>query len=117
MWRQKQEFQQRFAYGKPLADMTSEPSSKGRKGTQIRFKYDRTIFSPEASFDVDVITRRLRELAFLNGSATLNFRSLQHGEVLRDESFHYEGGIAAYVQHITAAVSYTHLTLPTTPYV
>ena len=108
VWRQKQHFQQRFAYGKPLADMISEAATEKGKGTQIRFKYDRTIFSPEASFDLDVITRRLRELAFLNGSATLNFRALKDEEVAREESFHYEGGIAAYVQHITADAPVLH---------
>lgn len=105
VWRQNQRFQQRFAYGKPLADMTSEerrPTEERRKGTQIRFKYDSTIFSPDVSFDLDVVTRRLRELAFLNGSATINFKAVKDGEVARDELFHYDGGIAEYVQHITA---------------
>ena len=102
MWRQKQLFQQRFAYGKPLADMTTQPATDDRTGTQIRFKYDSSIFSPGVFFDSTVITRRLRELAFLNGSATINFKALQDGEVATDEVFHYEGGIAAYVEHINS---------------
>lgn len=108
VWRQDKEFQQRFAFGKPLEDMTSRAATEKRKGTQIRFKYDETIFSPEVFFDLDVITRRLRELAFLNGSATLNFKAVKDGEVAREEAFHYEGGIAAYVQHTTADAPVLH---------
>jgi DNA gyrase subunit B len=108
VWRQQQHFQQRFAYGKPLGDMTSELTTEHRKGTRIRFKYDSTIFSPDVSFDLDVISRRLQELAFLNDNATLNFKALSGGDVAREESFHYDGGIAAYVEHITADAPKLH---------
>jgi DNA gyrase/topoisomerase IV subunit B len=108
VWRQKQHYQQRFAYGKPLGDLTSEAITEHKKGTRIRFKYDSTIFSPDASYDLDVISRRLRELAFLNGAATLTFKAVRGGRVARDESFHYDGGIAAYVDHITADAPRLH---------
>jgi DNA gyrase subunit B len=103
VWRDKQHFWQKFAYGKPQLDMTAKPAEATRNGTRIKFKYDTTIFSKDAAFDIDVISRRLRELAFLNSNATLKFEALKSGEIVRDETFQFDGGIAAYVEHITGA--------------
>jgi hypothetical protein len=40
----------------------------------VRFLYDRTVFAAEAAFEADTIRTRLRELAFLNPSATILLR-------------------------------------------
>jgi hypothetical protein len=46
---------------------------------QVRFLYDPTIFSPTAFYDPDIISSRLRELAFLNPAATLMIRAHKTG--------------------------------------
>lgn len=102
VWRDNKEWVQRFAYGKPVGQMESRPVDPYRTGTRISFKYDPGIFSKDASFDPDVIKKRLRELAFLNSNATLRLKSIKDGVQMHDEEYHYTGGIAEYVQSMTA---------------
>jgi DNA gyrase/topoisomerase IV subunit B len=75
-------------------------SSPHKSGTQVSFIYDSTVFSKDASFDMDTVCKRLRELAFLNSSATIHFSSLKDGEKV-EETFQYKGGIAEYVRLLT----------------
>lgn len=102
VWRDSKEWVQQFAYGKPTGPMKSSPADPAMSGTKIRFKYDPSIFSKDAVFDPDVIRKRLRELAFLNSNATLGFKSIKNGEQVQSEEYHFTGGIAEYVQSMTA---------------
>lgn len=80
VWRGDRRYRQLFSRGVPLTELevTNGTNTNGTNGTgggtQVRFKYDETIFSKTASFDPDTIRSRLRELAFLNSAATIHFR-------------------------------------------
>ena len=81
VWREGKKYQQSFSRGVPQTDLEVEELAAGsedenRGGTRVRFKYDDTIFSKSATFDPETIRSRLRELAFLNSSATIHFRVL-----------------------------------------
>jgi len=66
-------------------------------GTKVTFKPDRTIFTHEGGFQWDILSARLRELAFLNRGAKITLTEDATG---REEIFMYEGGILEFVQHL-----------------
>ncbi|NCA77128.1 MAG: DNA topoisomerase (ATP-hydrolyzing) subunit B [Alphaproteobacteria bacterium] len=78
-----QVFQQEYAYGKPLYEVKTIGATENT-GTSVTFKADNTIFIVE-KFDYEILTSRLRELAFLNKGITL---------VITDERENDESGNA-----------------------
>src|SRR3989442_11566818 len=67
-----------------------------RRGTKVSFKPDDKIFETN-QFSFDVLSQRLRELAFLNRGLLITI------EDERDEKkheFHYTGGIVSFVEHL-----------------
>ena len=77
VWRGDREFRQEFSRGAALAPMTEASQTKGatrKKGTRVRFKPDPTIFKERLDFDPNIILSRMKELAFLNSTATFTFR-------------------------------------------
>eukprot|EP00798_Chlamydomonas_sp_ICE-L_P011062 gene11062-18669_t len=74
VWRNGRQYAQTYSRGLPLSDLEETelpPNVAHLSSTQVRFNYDRDIFSPTAHFDPDTIRSRLRELAFLNSAATI----------------------------------------------
>ena len=69
-------------------------------GTKVTFFPDHSIFSCRA-FKWEILTARLRELAFLNKGVTIHFRD-DEGEAHHEETFHYEGGIDEFVEYLNA---------------
>lgn len=65
-------------------------------GTTVHFLPDREIFTV-TSYSFDTLKHRLRELAFLNQGITINLIDERSG---KKESFHYEGGIRSFVEHL-----------------
>jgi len=65
-------------------------------GTIITFMPDPEVFE-ETVFDDDVLSHRLRDLAFLNKETAIKFTDLKTG---RYDHFHYEGGIVEFVLNI-----------------
>jgi DNA gyrase subunit B len=88
-------FRQRYQRGIPEGPVEIVGDTE-ETGTMIRFMPDADIFE-ETDFDSDVLSHRLRDLAFLNKEATIEFRDMRGG---RWERFHYEGGIVEFVRHI-----------------
>ena len=70
-------------------------------GTKVTFFPDHSIFSCRA-FKWEILTARLRELAFLNKGVTIHFRD-DEGEAHHEETFHYEGGIDEFVEYLNTA--------------
>lgn len=104
VWRNQQEFRQRFERGVPQGDLRSEPIAEAKTGTQVHFKPDAEIFTTVTQFDYATIAGRLRELAYLNGGVRITFTddrlSLLKSEVPYVETFFYEGGIREYVAYM-----------------
>jgi DNA gyrase subunit B len=93
--REGNEYTQTYIRGVPQADV-----ARGRKvgdhSTYIRFWADHEIF-PEIVYSWDLVATRLRELAFLNKGITIQLRD-EAGDY--EYTFHFEGGIQAFVRHL-----------------
>jgi DNA gyrase subunit B len=66
---------------------------------------DHTIFAHEGGFQWDILSARLRELAFLNRGVSIILKEDATGRV---EEFKYEGGIKEFVSHLNKNKSPMH---------
>ncbi|MHB8102709.1 MAG: DNA topoisomerase (ATP-hydrolyzing) subunit B [Methanosarcina sp.] len=88
---------QRYIRGKPEGDV-QEIGTSDIRGTRTTFKPDTKIFET-TDFDYDIISNRLRELAFLNRGITISLRDLRSPEG-QAETFSYQGGIVEFVEYL-----------------
>jgi DNA gyrase subunit B len=65
-------------------------------GTQIRFKPDSQIFET-LSFSFDILSQRLRELAFLNKGLSI---SIEDERSEKRHDFFYKGGILSFIEYL-----------------
>ncbi|HDH96285.1 MAG TPA: DNA gyrase subunit B, partial [Proteobacteria bacterium] len=86
---------QRYKRGRPTTKLKPTGRTK-RHGTKIRFKPDPEIFA-ETRFSFDVLSKRLRELSFLNPGLKI---TLIDERTDRRHDFQYKGGIASFVEHL-----------------
>lgn len=75
------------------------------QGTKITFKPDPKVFTESATFNFDILSHRLRELAFLNPGTTINIYDERED---KQHSFCYEGGITSFVKHLNANKNVLH---------
>lgn len=68
----------------------------GEAGTTVTFVPDGTIFET-TEFNFDILSSRLRELAFLNKGLEISIRDERSG---KEHTFKYEGGIKSFVEFI-----------------
>ena len=87
-------FQQHFDRGKPSGPLALVGKTKSR-GTKITFKPDAEIFEETTEFSYDVLSQRLREMAFLNNGLKI---SIYDESTDKKQEFHYEGGIISFVE-------------------
>lgn len=88
---------QRYIRGKPEADV-QEIGTSDFRGTKTTFKPDTKIFET-TYFEYDILSNRLRELAFLNRGLTISLKDLRSPEG-EAETFAYEGGIVEFVGYL-----------------
>lgn len=95
--RDGKKYLQRYVRGRPEADV-QEIGTSDTTGTKTTFKPDPKIFET-TNFDYDVLSNRLRELAFLNRGLTISIRDLRSPEG-QAEIFAYQGGIVEFVEYL-----------------
>jgi len=96
---------QKYQEGIPV-DPVAEIGITDRRGTVVRFKADPTIFE-ETVYSYDVLSNRLRELAFLNKGVKI---------ILVDErlstpksiEFKFEGGLRQFIEHLNKNKNVLH---------
>ncbi|WP_404821759.1 DNA topoisomerase (ATP-hydrolyzing) subunit B [Oceanobacillus halotolerans] len=75
-------------------------------GTMIHFVPDTEIFTESVEFSYDILTQRLRELAFLNKGLTITLDDKRTD--VEPVSYFYEGGISSYVEYINHTKEVLH---------
>ncbi|GAB4344356.1 MAG: DNA topoisomerase (ATP-hydrolyzing) subunit B [Cyanophyceae cyanobacterium] len=102
--RDQRRFQQRFERGVPIGELASEPAPDIETGTTVTFLPDNQIFTETTEFDYDTLSRRMRELAYLNAGVKITFSDLRPEATRTDEprveTYYHEGGIREYVEYI-----------------
>lgn len=88
-------WEQSYKEGKVLTELKQIGPSE-ETGTQVYFKPDSTIFE-ETEYDFEILSKRLRELAFLNKGINISLRD-EREDI--EETFHYEGGIKSFVSYL-----------------
>ncbi len=86
-------YQQRYERGKPLGPLEMTGKTK-KRGTRITFKPDPLIFE-QTDFSHDIVSQRLRELAFLNKGLKI---SIEDERSEKRQEFCYKGGIVSFVE-------------------
>ena len=105
IWQNEQVFEQFYERGKPLEPLKTTGKTK-KHGTKITFKPDTQIFET-IEFSFDVLSQRLRELAFLNKGLEISLTD-QRSEKEKQQVFCYSGGIVSFVEHLNEAKSPLH---------
>ncbi|MDQ6714088.1 MAG: DNA topoisomerase (ATP-hydrolyzing) subunit B [Candidatus Dormibacteraeota bacterium] len=99
----KQHYQE-YRRGAPLAPL-KVVGKADTTGTYIRFWPDPDIFE-ELGFHWDIVSHRLRELAFLNKGLTILLRDER---IDLDYTFYFEGGISAFVKYLNRDKGWVNL--------
>ena len=95
IWRNGHVHQQRFQRGTPTADLAITGTTE-KRGTKVTFKPDHEIFET-TTITAEVLSQRLRELAFLNAGVRITIDDERDG---KRHEFFYEGGIREFVQYL-----------------
>lgn len=103
IWRDGKCHQQEYHHGVPLYPLKICGDSE-KTGTLVRFKPASTIFS-KTEFSFDILSQRLRELAFLNSGVNIALVDERESKTLE---FKYDGGIRSFVEHLNRNQSALH---------
>ena len=89
-------YYQKYRQGDALGPITTIGKTQ-ENGTEITFYPDNEIFKDTVEFSFDVLSSRLRELAYLNKGIQIDIFDLGKK---KEKSFYYEGGIKSFVEHL-----------------
>nr|WP_120194547.1 DNA topoisomerase (ATP-hydrolyzing) subunit B [Sinobaca qinghaiensis] len=90
-------YQQTYRRGVPQEDLQMVGDTEVT-GTKIHFKPDADIFTEVTVFDYEILATRLREIAFLNKGLRISLKDER--EDGKEVEYHYEGGIASFVEYL-----------------
>lgn len=93
--RDKKVYHQAYQRGQPISKLEEVGKTKGT-GTKIVFKPDTDIFET-IEFSFDLLSQRLRELAFLNKGVLIIIEDEREG---KRHEFNYKGGISSFVEFL-----------------
>jgi DNA gyrase subunit B len=89
-------YYQSYNKGKSASSLEVIGKSK-KRGTRLHFRPDAKMFKT-VDFRFDVISKRLRELAFLNKGLAI---VLEDERTDKKKEFYYKGGIVSFVEHLS----------------
>jgi DNA gyrase subunit B len=96
-------YQQSYKRGDPLEPLKEVGKSKER-GTRVTFKPDSKVFET-TDFSFDILSQRLRELAFLNRGVKI---TIEDERTQKKHEFFYKGGLLSFVEHLNHAKTAIH---------
>ena len=90
-------YKQDYKIGEPQADLKTTGSAK-KTGTKVCFYPDNKIFKT-ITFEYDIISERLRELAYLNKGIEIQLKD-ERDEEGRNDIFKFKGGLSDFVKYL-----------------
>ena len=96
-------YYQKYEFGKPVTEFKQIGQTQ-KRGTKIRFWPDEEIFE-DTEFDYAILSKRLKELAFLNKGISISLADERSG---KKDNFFYEGGITEYVAYLSQGKERIH---------
>lgn len=78
-----------------------------KTGTITHFVPDPEIFKETTVYDYDLLSNRVRELAFLTKGVNITIEDKREGQERKNE-YHYEGGIKSYVEYLNRSKEVIH---------
>jgi len=96
-------FYQTYEKGVKTSELKVVGKTK-KTGTKIHFYPDLSIFNTD-NFSYDILSRRLRELAFLNKGVTIEIEDERND---KQSTFFYKGGIVSFVEYLNRRHTVIH---------
>ena len=97
VWDEKEK---KWHAGKPVGGLEKLGNTR-KRGTLVRFMPDENIFTEDHRFNSETVSRRLRELAYLNKGLKITFVDERAKEDDKKQmEFCYAGGISDYVKYL-----------------
>ncbi|HEL1633211.1 TPA: DNA topoisomerase (ATP-hydrolyzing) subunit B [Streptococcus suis] len=98
VYKNGQVYFQEYKRGEVVADL-EVVGETDHSGTTVHFTPDPEIFTETTEFDFAKLNKRIQELAFLNRGLNLSITDKRDG-IEQTKEYHYEGGIASYVEYL-----------------
>lgn len=92
--------------GMPVTPLEEVGGTSGT-GTKITFLPDDRVFD-DVKFNVDIISKRLRELSFLNKGIFIVLKDKRNDDDILEQKFIYDGGIADFVHYLNEDKNVIH---------
>ncbi len=100
------ESEKKIVSGKPMTELVKIGNTR-KKGSKTTFLPDKRVFE-DTVFNYETVSRRLRELAYLNRGVHILLTDERLPADQREVEFCYEGGIADYVKYLNAEKNPLH---------
>jgi DNA gyrase subunit B len=97
-------YKQTYLRGEPVSPVLKEKETTER-GTKTTYWADPEIFTETTHIDRDIVSKRLREMAFLNKGLKIIYKDEETG---KEDVFFYEGGISSYVEYLNKTKDVIH---------
>ena len=97
VYREGKIWEQEYSKGKVLFP-AREIGKTDITGTHVTFKPDPEIFQETTVYDYDILSKRLKELAYLNKGLFISIQDLRTNKEAED--FYFEGGISEYIKDL-----------------
>ncbi len=96
-------YHQTYAFGKKTSELKVIGETE-KRGTKVHFHPDTGIMNTN-EFDYDILSRRLRELAFLNKGVKI---TIEDERTDKKDEYVYEGGLKSYVEYLNRHTTVLH---------
>ncbi|KPK09376.1 MAG: DNA gyrase subunit B [Betaproteobacteria bacterium SG8_39] len=103
IWRDGRVHEIEFKDGVPTGSLRVTGSTE-KRGTEVHFLASKEVFGT-VDYHVDILSRRLRELSFLNNGVRILLVDQLSG---KEESFEFSGGVKGFVEYMNRAKTVLH---------